>query len=478
MAFESLTERLNRAMKTITGQGKLTESNMDEMLREVRMSLLEADVNYQVVKDFVANVKEKALGQKVLDALNPGQMVVKIVKEELQQLLGNEDAKIHFNDNGITNIMMAGLQGTGKTTAAAKIARYLKNKKNKKVLLVACDVIRPAAIEQLQTLGESIQVPVFTLGAETSALDTAKAADQYAKENGFDTVIYDTAGRLHIDEELMNELSMMKDFLHPQEILLTVDAMTGQDIVTVAREFNEQLQITALIVTKLDGDARGGGLLSVRSITNVPVLFVSNGEKVDDLEEFHPDRMAERILGMGDILSLIEKAQENMDVELAASSMERMQSGQFDMNDLLSQFEQMNRLGSFKGILKMIPGMNKMAGMVDDDQMNAQIKRMRAIINSMTPKERARPDILKASRKNRIAKGAGVKVADVNKLLTSFDQMKMMSQMMSGGMPAMNPFGGGFGKPGGFGGPGGFGMSKHSGSKKKRKAPVKKKKRR
>ncbi|WP_283650720.1 signal recognition particle protein [Ileibacterium valens] len=478
MAFESLTERLNRAMKTITGQGKLTESNMDEMLREVRMSLLEADVNYQVVKDFVANVKEKALGQKVLDALNPGQMVVKIVKEELQQLLGNEDAKIHFNDNGITNIMMAGLQGTGKTTAAAKIARYLKNKKNKKVLLVACDVIRPAAIEQLQTLGESIQVPVFTLGAETSALDTAKAADQYAKENGFDTVIYDTAGRLHIDEELMNELSMMKDFLHPQEILLTVDAMTGQDIVTVAREFNEQLQITALIVTKLDGDARGGGLLSVRSITNVPVLFVSNGEKVDDLEEFHPDRMAERILGMGDILSLIEKAQENMDVELAASSMERMQSGQFDMNDLLSQFEQMNRLGSFKGILKMIPGMNKMAGMVDDDQMNAQIKRMRAIINSMTPKERARSDILKASRKNRIAKGAGVKVADVNKLLTSFDQMKMMSQMMSGGMPAMNPFGGGFGKPGGFGGPGGFGMSKHSGSKKKRKAPVKKKKRR
>ncbi|MEY8380064.1 signal recognition particle protein [Ileibacterium valens] len=478
MAFESLTERLNRAMKTITGQGKLTESNMDEMLREVRMSLLEADVNYQVVKDFVANVKEKALGQKVLDALNPGQMVVKIVKEELQQLLGNEDAQIHFNDNGITNIMMAGLQGTGKTTAAAKIARYLKNKKNKKALLVACDVIRPAAIEQLQTLGESIQVPVFTLGAETSALDTAKAADQYAKENGFDTVIYDTAGRLHIDEELMNELSMMKDFLHPQEILLTVDAMTGQDIVTVAREFNEQLQITALIVTKLDGDARGGGLLSVRSITNVPVLFVSNGEKVDDLEEFHPDRMAERILGMGDILSLIEKAQENMDVELAASSMERMQSGQFDMNDLLSQFEQMNRLGSFKGILKMIPGMNKMAGMVDDDQMNAQIKRMRAIINSMTPKERVRPDILKASRKNRIAKGAGVKVADVNKLLTSFDQMKMMSQMMSGGMPAMNPFGGGFGKPGGFGGPGGFGMSKHSGSKKKRKAPVKKKKRR
>lgn len=477
MAFESLTEKLNRALKNITGKGKLTESNMDEMLKEVRMSLLEADVNYKVVKDFIANIKEKAAGQKVLDALNPGQMVVKIVRDELQELLGQEDAQIHYNEKGITSIMMSGLQGTGKTTASAKIARFLKNKQKKKVLLAACDVVRPAAIEQLQTLGNSIDVEVFSLGADVPAVENAKKADEYARENGFDVVIYDTAGRLHIDEELMNELREMKSLIHPQEILLTVDAMTGQDIVTVAREFNDQLDITGLVVTKMDGDARGGGLLSVRSITNVPVLFVSNGEKVDDLEEFHPDRMADRILGMGDILTLVEQATDKMDAEKAAYSAERMMSGQFNFNDLLDQYEQMNKLGSFQNILKMVPGLSKMAPQVDDEKVEREMKRMKAMINSMTPYEREHPEILKASRKSRIAKGAGVKNSDVNKLLTQLDQMKKMSSMLSGfgdggmGM-GMNPFAG-MQKGGGM-----FGAGKHSGSKKKRKPPVKKKKRR
>lgn len=478
MAFESLTERLNRALKNITGQGKLTESNMDEMLKEVRMSLLEADVNYGVVKNFIANIREKALGQKVLDSLNPGQMVVKIVRDELQQLLGQEDATIHFNENGITSIMMTGLQGTGKTTASAKIARFLKDKQNKKVLLAACDVVRPAAIEQLQTLGESIGVEVFTEGAETPAVKTARDADAYARENGYNVVIYDTAGRLHVDEALMQELEEMKELLHPQEILLTVDAMTGQDIVTVAREFNDQLDISGLVVTKMDGDARGGGLLSVRSITDVPVVFVSNGEKVDDLEEFHPDRMADRILGMGDILTLVEQASDKIDAEVAASTAERMMSGVFTFNDMLAQFDQMNKMGSFQNILKMIPGMNKFAAQVNDEKMNKDIGKMKAIIYSMTPYEREHPGVLKASRKSRIAKGAGVKNADVNKLLTQLDQMQKMTKMMSGGGldSMMSGFGGGNPLSAMQRGGGMYGASKHSGSKKKKK-PVKKKKR-
>ena len=323
MAFESLSERLNKAFKNISGQGKLTEKNMNDMLKEVRMSLLEADVNYDVVKSFVENVKEKALGQEVLDSLNPGQMVVKIVHDELQVLLGEEDARIHFKKQGMTMVMMVGLQGTGKTTASAKIANYCKNKLARRVLLVACDVVRPAAIEQLQTLGKSIDVEVFTCGPETSAVETAKQALTYAKDRQKDLVIFDTAGRLHIDEALMHELQQMKELVVPDEILLTVDAMTGQDIVTVAKEFNEQLSVTGLIVTKMDGDARGGGLLSVRSITNVPVLFVSNGEKVDDLEEFHPDRMADRILGMGDIVTLVEQAQDKLDIEVQKKTAER-----------------------------------------------------------------------------------------------------------------------------------------------------------
>ena len=376
MAFESLSERLNKAIKNISGQGKLTEKNMNEMLKEVRLSLLEADVNYNVVKEFVENVKEKALGQEVMDSLNPGQMVVKIVRDEIQTLLGEEDAKINFKKQGITTLMMVGLQGTGKTTASAKIARYCKQKLAKRVLLVACDVVRPAAIEQLQTLGKSIDIrSIYTRCPNDQRLKQLVKAMRYAADRQKDLVIFDTAGRLHIDDELMNELSEMKELVRPDDILLTVDAMTGQDIVTVAKEFNERLSITGLVVTKMDGDARGGGLLSVRSITNVPVLFVSSGEKVEDLEEFHPDRMADRVLGMGDIVTLVEQAQEKLDMEVQQKTAKRMQQGVFTFNDLLDQFGQIQKMGSMQNMLKMIPGMGKMVNKVDDDQVNDSMKK-------------------------------------------------------------------------------------------------------
>ncbi len=320
MAFVSLTNRLNKAFRDITGKGKLTEKNMNDMLREVRMSLLEADVNYKVVKDFIDHVKEKALGADVMTSLNPSQMVVKIVHDEIVELLGTSEASINFKSSGITTIMMVGLQGTGKTTASAKIANVLKKKKARKPLLVACDIVRPAAIEQLKTLGSSINVEVYSEGADVPALTQAKNAMEYAKANGYDTVLFDTAGRLHIDEELMQELADIKEAIQPDDILLTVDAMTGQDIVTVAQSFNEQLAVTGLVLTKLDGDSRGGGILSVRAITNVPVKFVGQGEKVDDLDIFYPDRMADRILGMGDIMTFVEQAQEKMDMEEQAKA--------------------------------------------------------------------------------------------------------------------------------------------------------------
>lgn len=472
MAFESLSDRLNKAIKNISGQGKLTEKNMNDMLKEVRMSLLEADVNYTVVKDFVENVKTKALGQEVMDSLNPGQMVVKIVRDELQTLLGEEDAKLNFKKQGMTCVMMVGLQGTGKTTASAKIARYCKEKLAKRVLLVACDVVRPAAIEQLQTLGKGIDIEVFTLGAAQSALYTAEKAMEYAKERQKDLVIFDTAGRLHVDEELMGELSKMKEMVQPDDILLTVDAMTGQDIVTVAKEFNEKLSITGLVVTKMDGDARGGGLLSVRSITKVPVLFVSSGEKVEDLEAFHPDRMADRILGMGDIVTLVEQAQEKLDMDVQQKTAQRMQQGVFTFNDLLDQFGQMEKMGSMQNMLKMIPGLGKMVNKVDDDKMNESMKKNKAIIQSMTEFERENPSCLKASRKNRIAKGAGVKVMDVNRLINQLEQMQMLTKVMSGKapIPNMNAFGN-MQRGGGM-----SGMSKHSGSKKQKSKGKKKKK--
>ncbi|MEF2916495.1 MAG: signal recognition particle protein [Longicatena caecimuris] len=447
MAFESLSERLGKAFKNITGKGKLSEKNMNDMLREVRMSLLEADVNYGVVKDFIARVKEKALGTEVMTSLNLGQMVVKIVHDEIVALLGNEEAPINYKKTGITTVMMVGLQGTGKTTAAAKIANVMKKKQSRKPLLVACDVIRPAAIEQLKTLGESIDVEVFSLGVETKALETAQKAMDYAKEQGYDTVVFDTAGRLHIDEELMQELSDIKAFVHPDDILLTVDAMTGQDIVNVASSFHEQLSVTGLVLTKLDGDSRGGGILSVRSITQVPVKFVGLGEKIEDLDVFHPDRMADRILGMGDILSLVEKAQEKMDMEASTKSANRMMSGQFTLSDMLIQYEQIEKMGSLGGMMKLLPGMGQMANQIDEAKADNKLKKSKAIIQSMTPEERENPNILRAGRKNRIAKGSGTTVADVNRCISEYEKMKtVMKQMMSmsknGKMPNMGAMGG------------------------------------
>ncbi len=440
MAFESLSERMTKAFRNITGKGKLTEKNMNEMLREVRMSLLEADVNYRVVKDFIERVKEKSLGTEVMTAINPGQLVVKIVHDEIVDLLGTQDAPLNYRTSGITTIMMVGLQGTGKTTASAKIANVIKKKQNRKPLLVACDIIRPAAIEQLVTLGGTIGVEVFTLGVETSALETARQALAYAKEHQYDTVIFDTAGRLHIDEELMQELSDIQATIHPDDILLTVDAMTGQDIVNVAQSFHEQLDVTGLVLTKLDGDSRGGGILSVRTITQVPVKFVGLGEKIDDLDVFHPDRMADRILGMGDIVTLVEQAQEKMDMEQGAKSAKRMMNGQFTLEDMLVQFAQIKRMGSLGGVMKMLPGFSQMSNQINEEKAENTMKMREAIILSMTKEERLNPSLLKASRKNRIAKGSGTKVQDVNRLLSEFEKMKqMMKQMskMSGGKMPM-----------------------------------------
>lgn len=452
MAFDSLTTRLNKALKNITGKGKLSEKNMNDMLREVRMSLLEADVNYRVVKDFIENVKTKAMGVEVMDSLNPGQMVVKVVRDELVSLLGENESELIFKEEGITSIMMVGLQGTGKTTASAKIANVLKKKKNRNVLLVACDVIRPAAIEQLITLGKQIDIEVFSKGIEVSALDTAKEALAYAKEKNYDTVIFDTAGRLHIDDELMNELSLMKNFIHPDEILLTVDAMTGQDIVNVAQSFHELLSVTGLVLTKLDGDSRGGGILSVRAITGVPVKFTGLGEKIEDLDIFYPERMADRILGMGDILTLIEQAQDKMDIEASEKSAKRLMNGQFTLEDMLIQFQQIKKMGSLSKMMKMIPGINQMVDQIDDDKAESTMKKNTAIILSMTLEERKNPDILKASRKARIAKGSGTQVSDVNRLLSQYEKtkttMKQFARMSAKGMPSMP----GMGMPGMNGG--------------------------
>lgn len=440
MAFESLTNKMNKALKNLSGQGKLTEKNMNDMLKEVRMSLLEADVNYQVVKDFVAHVKEKAMGTEVMDSLNPSQMVVKIVHDEIVSLLGEGDNELDLKS--FSTIMLVGLQGTGKTTAAAKIANVLKKKKNRKVMLVACDIIRPAAIEQLKTLGNSIDVEVYSEGVEVDVLTTAKHALVYAKEKQIDTLIFDTAGRLHINEELMQELKDMEELLHPDEILLTVDAMSGQDIVSVAKSFTEQLHVTGLVATKMDGDSRGGGILSVRSLTQIPVKFASQGEKIDDLDIFYPDRMADRILGMGDILTLVEQAQEKMDLEESEKSAKRMMSGRFTLDDMLIQLRQINKMGSISGILKMIPGMGQMAGQINDAKAASDLKKTEAIILSMTQEEKDDPSILRASRKSRIAKGSGVQVSDVNKLIKQYEQskqaMKMLGQMQKGGMPNMN----------------------------------------
>ncbi|MFV0381860.1 MAG: signal recognition particle protein [Breznakia sp.] len=438
--FDSLTNKLNNAFKNITGKAKLSEKNMDDMLKEVRMSLLEADVNYGVVKEFVDNIKIKWQGLEVSKSLDPSQMVLKIVKEELVALLGDSESPLHYQKDGITTIMMVGLQGTGKTTAAAKIANLLKNKQQRKVLLAACDVIRPAAIEQLQVLGKQIEVEVYTEGVEVSALTNAKNAIVFAKEHDYDTVIFDSAGRLHLDDELMQELSDLKELLHPSDILLAVDAMTGQDIVNVAQAFHERLHVSGLVLTKLDGDARGGGILSVRAITNVPVKFVGQGEKMEDLDVFYPERMADRILGMGDVLTLIEQAEAKMDKDLAEQSVKRMMSGQFNLNDMMVQLQQISKMGSLGKIMKMLPGMGNMASSMDEAKSEGQLKTTKAMLSSMTNEEREHPEIIKAARKKRIAQGSGCQVSDLNRLLSQFEKTKkmmfsMMKMQQNGGMP-------------------------------------------
>ncbi|WP_294206005.1 signal recognition particle protein [uncultured Solobacterium sp.] len=430
MAFDSLSDRLNKALRNVAGKGTLTDNNMEDMLKEVRLALLEADVNYRIVKEFLDEIRTKSRGEEVLQSVEPGQQLVKIVHDQIIELLGTEEAGLNFVEDGITKIMLVGLQGTGKTTSVAKIARICKEKFNKKVLLIAADVIRPAAIDQLQTLGKEIDTEVFTLGTETPAVETVRQGMEYAEKNGFDTVFIDTAGRLHIDEALMNELKDINELVHPNDILLTVDAMTGQDIVNVAQAFKDALPLTGLVVTKFDGDSRGGGVLSVKKITGVPIKFVGEGEKIEDMDIFHPDRMADRILGMGDVVTLVEKAQEKLDLEEANKMAERMLAGQFTMDDMLKQFEQIQKLGPLGGIMKMIPGMNQYAGMLDEAKASDSMRHMKAIIQSMTMEERAHPEKMRGTMKKRVARGSGRSVDEVNKLINQFGKMKKLMDSM------------------------------------------------
>ena len=430
MAFDSLSDRLNKALRNVAGKGTLTDNNMEDMLKEVRLALLEADVNYRIVKEFLDEIRTKSRGEEVLQSVEPGQQLVKIVHDQIIELLGTEEAGLNFVEDGITKIMLVGLQGTGKTTSVAKIARICKEKFNKKVLLIAADVIRPAAIDQLQTLGKEIDTEVFTLGTETPAVETVRQGMEYAEKNGFDTVFIDTAGRLHIDEALMNELKDINELVHPNDILLTVDAMTGQDIVNVAQAFKDALPLTGLVVTKFDGDSRGGGVLSVKKITGVPIKFVGEGEKIEDMDIFHPDRMADRILGMGDVVTLVEKAQEKLDLEEANKMAERMLAGQFTMDDMLKQFEQIQKLGPLGGIMKMIPSMNQYAGMLDEAKASDSMRHMKAIIQSMTLEERAHPEKMRGTMKKRVARGSGRSVDEVNKLINQFGKMKKLMDSM------------------------------------------------
>ncbi len=432
MAFENLTSRLSQTLKDIAGKGTLTKENMNDMLKEVRFALIEADVHPQVVTDFINQIEVEATGQKVLSALNPSEMVVKIVNEQLVSILGEEQASLNLKDNGLTTMMMVGLQGSGKTTSSAKIARYLTQKQDKKVLLVAADMQRLAAVEQLQILGQQVGVEVFSLESGKPE-EVVKSAMQYALSNEFDVMLVDTAGRLHVDEELMDELVTLEKILSPNEILLTVDAMVGQDIVNVATSFKEHLHLSGLMVTKYDGDARGGGILSVRHVTDVPVKFVGTGEKMDEIELFYPERVASRILGMGDILTLIEQAQEKMDIEASEKSAKRMMDGTFTLDDMLIQLEQVNKMGPLSGIMKMLPGgANMMKNMnINDDQSKQQMKKTKAMIQSMTREERNAPNTIRASRRSRIAKGSGTTPTDVNRLLKQYDKMKDQMRMLS-----------------------------------------------
>ncbi len=459
MAFEGLSDRLESAFQRLKSKGSLNESDVKEAMREVRLALLEADVNYKVAKDFTAKVTERAIGAQVMESLTPAQMVIKIVNEELTELMGGTQTRLAYASHPPTIVMMCGLQGSGKTTHCAKIALKLKNE-NHRPLLVACDIYRPAAIKQLQVVGEQVGVPVFEMG-QTNPVTIAKEAIKLAKDKGYDYVFIDTAGRLHIDTELMNELKNIKNEVHPHEILLVVDAMLGQDAVTVASTFNDELGLDGLVLTKMDGDTRGGAALSARAVTGKPIKFVGMGEKLDELDYFYPDRMASRILGMGDVLSLIEKAEIALDEKKAAKLEEKLRKNKFDLEDLLDQMEQVQKMGSMKDILSMLPGINKKVKDVDVD--DRQLDRMRAIIQSMTVKERRNPDIINPSRKRRIAAGCGMQVEDVNRLLNQYRQMqKMFKQMNSGSMKRkmkrMGLTGGGNGMGGMGGGFGGFPM--------------------
>lgn len=448
MAFEGLSEKLSGAFKRLRNKGKLTESDVKEAMREVRLALLEADVNYKVAKEFTNKVTERAIGSDVMESLTPAQMVVKIVNEELTALMGSETARIEFASKPPTVIMMCGLQGSGKTTHSGKLAKMLK-KQNHRPLLVACDVYRPAAIEQLKVVGSKAEAPVFEMG-QGNPVKIAKEAIKHAKDYGNDVVILDTAGRLHIDEELMDELKRLKAEVNPDEILLVIDSMTGQDAVNVAKSFNELLEISGVIITKLDGDTRGGAALSVKSVTGCPIKFAGTGEKLDDLEQFHPDRMASRILGMGDVLTLIEQAEEKLDEQKAEEVAKKMMQNKMDFNDLLDQFRQIKKMGPLKGILSKIPGVgNKL----DDVDINERaLDWTEAIILSMTPAERAKPDLINPSRKRRIAAGSGRTVEEVNRLIKQLRDMQKMMRQFGGkgkkkrrmpnisGMPGGMPF--------------------------------------
>ncbi len=428
--FESLGDRLQNALHKIKGYGKITEDNISDMMREIRLALLEADVNYQVVKEFTNTVKEKALGEEVQKSIKPGDLFVKIVKDELTELLGGESSPLNVNGNPAI-LMLVGLQGSGKTTTIGKLANFLRKKQGKKPLLVACDVYRPAAIDQLKQLGKQLGIEVYEEGKK-DPVEISKKAISYAKENGYDYVLIDTAGRLHIDEELMDELKNMQKEVNPQEVLLVIDSMMGQDAINVITGFHESLSLTGVILTKLDGDTRGGVALSVRHLTNVPIKFIGTSEKLDGLESFDPERMAGRILGMGDIVSLVEKATEVIDEEEAMSAAKKMQSGKYDLEDFLKQMKQIKKLGPLENLIKMLPGAKKM-GLTNVNIDPKQIAHVEAIVLSMTPKERKNPDIIKASRKTRIAKGCGLSVQEVNQLLMQFDQMKKMMKQMSSG---------------------------------------------
>ncbi len=431
MAFENLSEKLGAVFKKLKGRGVVTEKDIKESMREIKLALLEADVNYKVVKDFVAKVSERAVGADVLESLTPGQQIIKIVNDELTALMGSENTRIEFSKNP-TVVLMAGLQGAGKTTFCAKLAGFMRKKHNKRPLLVACDIYRPAAIKQLQVVGKQLDIPVFEMGTDTTAVKIAKSAIEHAKAHGNDFVIIDTAGRLHIDDELMQELEDVKAAVNPDEILLVIDAMTGQDAVNIAENFNNRLEISGVIVTKLDGDTRGGAALSVKAVTGKPIKFCGVGEKLSDIEEFHPDRMASRILGAGDVLSLVEKAQEAFDEKDALALEEKIRQNTFNLDDFLNQMQQMKKMGPLTSLLKMVPGIDHKA--LDNTNIDERkLDRVEAIIKSMTMAEREKPEIINASRKKRIAAGSGNQVSDVNLLLKQFAEMQKMMKQLGGG---------------------------------------------